>query len=330
MSNGSSDHDRPRPHMATGPHRRDVLIAATTAAFVPAAMTALAPVPIHAATPAATTPPDLRRIPSTGRSLPAVGLGTWITFNVGNSPRLRARSVDVVRAFVAEGGGLIDSSPMYGSAQAVVGQALAELGRPVTVFSADKVWTSRGADGPPQIEETARRWGVATFDLLQVHNLDGWETHLPLLFAMKAAGRVGHVGITTSHGRRHDLVADIMRRQPIDFVQLTYNAVDREVENRLLPLAQERGIAVIVNRPFQGGSLVQRLAGTPLPGYAGELGAQTWSELLLKHILAHPAVTCVIPATTNVEHVRLNKRAARGPMPDVALRRRLADDVAAA
>ena len=273
---------------------------------------------------------DLRTIPSTGQSIPAIGLGSWITFNVGTNPKFLARSVDVVRAFVDEGGGMIDSSPMYGSSQSTIGHALATLGRPASVFCADKVWTGRVAEGPSQIAETGRRWGVDRFDLLQVHNLDAWEGHLETLFAMKAAGRVAAVGVTTSHGRRHDLLEQVMRRHPLDFVQLTYNAVDREVEARLLPLAAERKIGVIVNRPFQGGALVDRLSRTPLPGFAAEVGAETWAELLLKFVLAHPAVTVAIPATTNVAHLRQNKRAARGGVLDAALLRRLTDTIAAA
>ncbi len=263
-------------------------------------------------------------------ALPAVGLGTWITFNVGEDPVLRAACAEVMAAFFDEGGGMIDSSPMYGSSQAVVGAGLEALGRPQGLFSADKVWTGSGARGPEQIEQSRRLWGVERFDLLQVHNLLAWEEHLETLFAMKAQGRLGHVGITTSHGRRHDEFERIMRTQPLDFVQLTYNVLDREAEARLLPLAAERGIGVIVNRPFRQGALTQALAGAPLPGWAGELGAASWAQLLLKFILSHPAVTCAIPATTRVDHMRENKAAARGPMPDPALRRRIVAAVEAA
>jgi len=164
---------------------------------------------------------------------------------------------------------------------------------------------------------------VPRFDLLQVHNLVAWETQLPLLFEMKAAGKLRYVGITTSEGRRHDLFEKIMRDHPLDFVQLTYNAVDREAEERLLPLARERGIAVIVNRPFQQGALTRRLANAPLPDWAGEIGATRWAQLLLKFILAHPAVTVAIPATSRVDHVRENLSAAAGPLPDADLRERI-------
>jgi diketogulonate reductase-like aldo/keto reductase len=205
----------------------------------------------------------------------------------------------------------------------VIGYGLQKLGRPSTLFSAEKVWTSSTTAGPTQIEQSRRFWGVPKFDLVQVHNLLAWKAHLQTLFAMKAAGTVRYVGITTSEGRRHDLVEQIMRSEPIDFVQFSYNVVDREVEKRLLPLASERGIAVIVNRPFRQGALIQRLKGERLPEWAAELGASSWSQLVLKFILSHPAVTVAIPATTRVDHVRENLSAAAGPMPDPAMRDRI-------
>jgi diketogulonate reductase-like aldo/keto reductase len=254
-----------------------------------------------------------------------VGLGTWITFNVGDDPQLKDECADVMAAFFESGGRMIDSSPMYGSAQPVIGYGLKKLGRPKTLFSADKVWTS--GDGAAQIAATRALWGVARFDLLQVHNLVDWARKLPLLFEMKAAGQLRYVGITTSEGRRHDLFEEIMRDHPLDFVQLTYNAVDREAEERLLPLAAERGLAVIVNRPFQQGALTRRMEQEKLPGWAPEIGATSWAQILLKFILAHPAVTVAIPATSRVDHVRENLAAAAGPLPDPALRERIAATV---
>ena len=165
------------------------------------------------------------------------------------------------------------------------------------------------------------------FDLLQVHNLLSWERHLETLFAMKAEGRLRHVGITTSEGRRHGEVERIMRDHPLDFVQVSYNVLDREVEERILPLAAERGIGVIVNRPFRQGALTRGLEGEALPGWAAEIGCDTWAQLLLKFVVSHPAVTCAIPATSRVDHVRENMAAARGPMPDGAMRRRMAAHV---
>ncbi|WP_291011305.1 aldo/keto reductase [Hydrogenophaga sp.] len=273
--------------------------------------------------------PLLRAIPSSGETVPVVGLGSWITFNVGQDTAGLAVSTEVIRAFLAGGGRMIDSSPMYGSAQATIGHALAALGRPKAVWSADKVWEGDLARGTVQMDTSRQRWGVERFDLIQVHNLLGWQAHLPRLFEMKAAGRLRYVGISTSHGRRHADVAQIMRSQPLDFVQLTYNLLDRDVEQRLLPLARDRGIAVIVNRPFRQGALPQQLARHPLPGWARELGCEDWAQAALKFVVSHPDVTCAIPATTQVAHVRQNLAAGAGPMPDAALRARMAREVAA-
>ena len=271
---------------------------------------------------AQSTPVLTRPIPSSGEALPLVGLGSWITFNVGNDPQARESCADVMRAFFAAGGRMIDSSPMYGSSQPVIGYGLQKFGAP-KLFSAEKVWTSSGARGPAQIEASRKFWGVPKFDLLQVHNLLAWEEHLRMLFAMKAAGQVRYVGITTSEGRRHAEVEKIMASQPLDFVQVSYNVLDREAENRILPLARERGIAVIVNRPFREGDLVKTIMRKPLPPFAAEIGATSWAQLILKFIISHPAVTCAIPATTRVDHVQENMAAAREPLPGAAFRAKL-------
>jgi diketogulonate reductase-like aldo/keto reductase len=269
-----------------------------------------------------------RRIPSSGEAIPAVGLGSWITFNVGEDILLMDECAEVISAFFAAGGRMIDSSPMYGSSQPVIGYGLQKLGHPETLFSAEKVWTS-GPDAPEQIERSREFWQVPRFDLVQVHNLLNWEQHLKTLIEMKAAGRLRYVGITTSEGRRHDLLEEIMRTQPLDFVQFTYNVVDREPEQRLLPLARDRGIAVIVNRPYQQGALTRRLQSERLPEWAAQIGASTWAQLILKYIISHPVVTVVIPATTSVEHVRENLAAAKGPMPDSTMRARISSYVQA-
>lgn len=267
-----------------------------------------------------------RPIPSSGEAIPLVGLGTWITFNVGSDRAARAESVEVMRHFFEAGGRLIDSSPMYGSSQGVVGEGLAKLGAAGRVFSAEKVWTSSA--GARQIEETRQLWRVPRFDLLQVHNLLAWQEQLPLLQAMKAEGRLRYVGITTSEGRRHAEIERIMAREKIDFVQLSYNLLDREAEQRLLPLARERGIAVLANRPFREGALLRDLQRRPLPPWAAEIGCTSWAQFALKFVVSHPAITCAIPATTSVAHVRENMAVAAGPMPDEAMRRRMADHVA--
>lgn len=270
-----------------------------------------------------------KAIPSTGELIPVVGLGTWITFNVGDDPELREECAGVMKAFFDAGGRMIDSSPMYGSSQAVIGYGLSRHPSPTRLFSADKVWTSSASGGPGQIEESRNHWRVQRFDLLQVHNLLAWEEHMPMLLAMKKAGRVRYVGITTSEGRRHDEFERIMATQPVDFVQITYNILDREVESRILPLAREHGIAVIANRPFREGALIRSLGRQRLPSWASEIGAGTWAQFILKFIVSHPAVTCAIPATSQVPHVKENMGAATGRLPDAAMRRRMASYVEA-
>src|SRR4249920_2768425 len=224
-----------------------------------------------------------RPIPSTGEALPVVGLGSWITFNVGGDPVARDACAEVMRNFVEAGGRMIDSSPMYGSSQEVIGYGLRKAALTARIFSADKVWTS-SARGREQIEQSRRNWQVSRFDLVQVHNLLNWQEHLPILVAMKAAGQVRYVGITTSEGRRHREVEQLMRGHPLDFVQVTYNPVDREAEERILPLARDRGIAVIVNRPFREGALVRALARQPLPPWAAEIDCTSWAQIVLKFI----------------------------------------------
>jgi aryl-alcohol dehydrogenase-like predicted oxidoreductase len=266
-----------------------------------------------------------RAIPASGEKIAAVGLGTWITFDVGPGAERRARG-EVLRAFFESGGRLVDSSPMYGEAESLIGEEYARIGRPAGLFSATKVWTVGALAGRRQVESSRNLWGARRFDLLQVHNMLDWEAHLPTLKEMKAQGRVRYIGVTTSHGRRHDLLEQIMRREPIDAVQFTYNFADREAEQRLLPLAAERRLAVIVNRPFDGGNLFGARTARPLPGWARDLQCASWAEAFLKWIVAHPAVTCAIPATSKVEHLRQNMRALSGPLPDEPLRRRILED----
>ena len=303
------------------PDRRRWLAASALAAGLPAWATRAAAQPAQSLL--------TRPIPASGEALPVVGLGSWITFNVGNDPVARDARAEVVRAFFAEGGRLIDSSPMYGSSQPVIGHALAKLGHPAALFSAEKVWVGDAARGAGQMAASRAHWGVPRFDLMQVHNLLAWEEHLPRLQAMKAAGQLRYVGISTSEGRRHAELERILRTQAIDFVQLTYNLLDREAEQRLLPLAQERRIAVIVNRPFRQGDLLDRLSGRPLPAWAREIGCDSWAQVALKFVVSHPAVTCAIPATSQVAHLRQNMGAAHGRLPDATLRARMARDVAA-
>ncbi|MBC8022586.1 MAG: aldo/keto reductase [Burkholderiales bacterium] len=271
--------------------------------------------------------PLARTVPASGEKLPPIGLGTWLTFDVTSAADRAARS-EVMRAFFDAGGRLVDSSPMYGASEETIGAALPPNGK--AMFSATKVWTVGALAGRRQLENSYRLWKLQRFDLLQVHNFLDYETHLATLKRMKGEGRVRYIGVTTSHGRRHDLAEKIMREDPIDFIQFTYNLNDREAEERLLPMAAERRIAVIINRPFDGGNLFGARTRKPLPGWAAEIGCASWAEAFLKWIVAHPAVTCAIPATAQVAHVRENMRALSGPLPDAAMRKRIAEDYARA
>ena len=267
----------------------------------------------------AAEPLRTRAIPSSGERVPAVGLGTWLTFHValGNAPAL-ARRREVLERFFAAGGRVIDSSPMYAQAEAVLGELLP---RPEPrLFAATKVWTPLGAYGPTQMRRSLALWKLPRVDLMQVHNLLSWRSHLPTLREWKAQGLARLIGITTSHGRDFDLVQRILdSERGIDVLQITYSPADRGAEP-LLERAADKGVAVIVNRPFDGGDLLTRLAKVPLPPLAAELGCAHWATLVLKWELAHPAVTVAIPATTNPEHVEQNLAALRGPLPDARQR----------
>jgi diketogulonate reductase-like aldo/keto reductase len=287
-----------------------------------ASAAAAAALPATAGDPA----PITRPIPRSNERLPVIGMGSWITFNVGQDAQARAVRGQVLDALFSLGGSLIDSSPMYGSSEEVIGELLARRARMPALFAATKVWTPGRWLGERQIEQSRRLWNVPRFDLLQIHNLLDWETHVETLKAMKADGRVRYTGITTSHGRRHEEFERAMMREAFDFVQFSYNIADREAERRLLPLAAERGMAVIVNRPFQAGGLFDRVAGRPLPGWAGEIGCGNWAQVFLKFVVSHPAVTCAIPATSRPDHMRQNMGAVSGPLPDAALRRRMIAD----
>lgn len=267
--------------------------------------------------------PILKAIPATGEPLPVIGMGTWRTFNVGGDPKLIEERTEILRLFFEAGGTVVDSSPMYGSAEQLMGEALEELGDE-RVFSASKIWTRGQQAGVEGAEQSRRLWGIERFDLLQIHNLLDWQAHLQTLKRMKAEGEVRYLGITTSHGRRHGDFERIMTDEPLDFVQLTYNITDREAEQRLLPLAQEKGIAVIANRPFRGGSLFSQVSRRQLPGWASEIDCSNWAQFFLKYIVSHPAITCAIPATSQREHMRENMGALYGALPDASMRERMA------
>ncbi|MDP9178565.1 MAG: aldo/keto reductase [Gemmatimonadota bacterium] len=269
-----------------------------------------------------------KQVPSSGERIPIIGMGTWQTFDVGRSESARTTLRSVLQTFFARGGRLIDSSPMYGRSELVVGELLPQINPRPPLFSATKVWTPGRRFGVLQMEASQKLWRVPKFDLLQVHNLVDWEGHLQTLKEWKAAGRVRYIGVTTSHGRRHDELERIMLREPLDFVQITYNLADRSVENRLLPLARERRMAVILNRPLDGGDLFERVRGKALPAWAAEFECTTWSQFFLKFVVSHPAVTCAIPATSQVSHMAENMGAMAGRLPDAAMRTRMANHFA--
>jgi diketogulonate reductase-like aldo/keto reductase len=255
-----------------------------------------------------------RQIPKTGEAIPAVGLGTWLTFDVPISDLdALAQRRAVLDRFFSLGGRAIDSSPMYGHAESVLGELM--RGTEPRLFSMSKVWTGMADYGPTQMRRSFGLWRLPRLDVMLVHNLLNWRGHLKTLRQWQAEGRVRAIGISTSHGRAHEEVRAILRAEPLEVLQITYSPADRSAEP-LLALAAERGVAVVINRPFDGGDLLSRLRRVPLPPVARDLGCTSWAEAVLKWELANPAVTCAIPATTNPEHVAQNLAALRGPLPD--------------
>ncbi|PLY13514.1 MAG: aldo/keto reductase [Sedimenticola sp.] len=264
-----------------------------------------------------------KSIASTGEQIPVIGMGSSRTFeSIGDESAMTALA-EVLQAFFEHGGTLIDSSPMYGSAEQVIGTLLKTITPPSDLFAATKVWTDGKQNGIEQMERSRKLWGVKQFDLMQIHNLRDWQTHLETLQAMKAEGELRHIGITTSHGRYHDQLQSILEKYPFDFVQFTYNITERETENRLLPLAMERGTSVIINRPFARGSLFRKTKGRPLPDWTAEIDCNSWGQFFLKYAVSHPAVTCAIPATSKVHHMIDNMGAGTGRLPDAEMRKRM-------
>ncbi len=269
-----------------------------------------------------------RAIPRSGEALPVIGLGTWQTFDVDGSASARAPLRDVLREFASLGGSVIDSSPMYGRSENVVGDLAADLNLRPRLFIATKVWTSGREAGIRQMEESFRRLRAERVDLMQVHNLVDWRTHLATLRRWKEQGKVRYVGVTHYTASAYDDLARVMESEELDFVQLNYSIAEREAERRLLPLAADRRIAVLINRPFAAGGLFRRVRSQALPEWAGEIGCATWAQLFLKFVISHPGVTCAIPATSKVRHLIDNMQAGVGSLPDAALRERMAKHVA--
>jgi len=267
----------------------------------------------------------LKRIPSSGEELPAIGIGTWQTFDVRGEPAALAPLREVLKAFSAAGARVLDSSPMYGAAESVVGELAAELGLRDQLFMATKVWAHGRDQGVRQIEESFRRMRVERMDLMQVHNLADVETHTRTLREMKASQRIRYVGITHYTASAYGEIERLLKTNQYDFLQINYSLGEREAEKRLLPLARDLKVAVIANRPFQEGALFSHAKGKPLPAWAAELGIRSWAQYFLKWIVSHPALTCAIPSTARPEHIRDNVAAAFDPFPDASARTKMAE-----
>jgi len=267
--------------------------------------------------------PIKKAIPKTGEQLPVIGMGTSRTFDVGNDQALRAQLAEVLQTFFDQGGAVIDSSPMYGSAEQVTGDLLKTIKNKQALFAATKVWTWGKEEGIVQMQRSSERMGVKVFDLMQIHNLRDWEVQLETLKDWKAQGKVRYIGITTSHGRFHDELEVILENESFDFVQFSYNIMNRTVEERLLPIARERNIATLINRPFARGELFRLVKGRPLPEWSGEFDINSWGQFFLKFVVSHPDVTCAIPATSKPHHMLDNMTAGFGRLPDAAMRQRM-------
>jgi diketogulonate reductase-like aldo/keto reductase len=264
-----------------------------------------------------------RKIPSTGEELPAIGLGTWQVFDAGNDAAARAPLRETLAAFVKAGGRMIDSSPMYGSAESVAGDLVAELGLRDRLFVATKVWTRGREDGIREMERSFKRLRVTTMDLMQIHNLLDVDVHTKTLLDWKAKNRIRYLGITHYTASAHAEVERQLKKQKYDFLQINYSLAERSSEDRLLPLARDKKVAVVINRPFAEGAMYRRVRGKPVPEWAREFGAATWAQFFLKWIVSHPAVTCAIPGTGKPEHMLDNLAAGAGALPDAAMRRRM-------
>ncbi len=267
-----------------------------------------------------------RPIPSSGEMLPVIGLGTWQTFDVGDGAE-RKPLEDVLAAFSERGGTVIDSSPMYGRSEEVVGELTTKLHLPPKPFIATKVWTSGKAGGVRQMEESMRKLRVQVLDLMQVHNLLDVDTHLDTLAGWKREGRVRYVGVTHYTAGGAQDIARLVAKRPVDFVQINYSVGERDAERTLLPVCRDKGIAVIANRPFAGGDLFRRLRARALPAWAKDIDCTSWAQVMLKFVVSHPAITCAIPASARAEHTRDNMQAGYGKLPDAAIRRRIAQEI---
>jgi diketogulonate reductase-like aldo/keto reductase len=267
--------------------------------------------------------PIKHTIPSSGEAIPVIGMGTSRTFDVGENSAILTQLGQVLQVFFDNGGAVIDSSPMYGNSETIVGNLLKTIPNKDQLFAATKVWTYGKQDGIDQMQESMQRMRVGAMDLMQIHNLRDWKIHLPTLRQWKQEGKIRYIGITTSHGRSHSDLMQIMRTEELDFVQFTYNIGNRTVEKSLLPLAADRGIATLINRPYQRGALFRSVKGNALPEWVKEFDCDSWGQFFLKFVVSHPAVTCVIPATSKVHHMADNMAANFGKLPSPSMRERM-------
>lgn len=269
--------------------------------------------------------PELRSIPSTGEKIPAVGVGTWRTFNAGNDQQKRKALKQVLNNLIDKKASVIDSSPMYGSSEEVVGDLSEELKIRSSLFLATKVWTSGEQAGINQMNDSFRKMKTNVMDLMQVHNLVDVKSHLKTLYQWKEQGRVRYIGITHYLPSYYNEMKQLVQNEKLDFIQCCYNIQTTEAEKSLLPAARDKGVAVLINRPFQEGALLEYVNGKALPNWAGEYGITSWAQFFLKFILANPAVTCVIPGTSNPVHLVENVSTANGSYPDAQIRKRMMD-----
>jgi len=265
-----------------------------------------------------------RTIPSSGEEIAAIGLGTWRGFDIGTGSAERAKRRAVLETLLDAGASVVDSSPMYGRAEEVTGDLLADMGRRDEAFIATKVWTRGGRQGSHEMEESFRLFRTGAIDLMQVHNLVDWHTHLGPMRNWKAEGRIRYTGYTHYRPHAFDDLMESVRAEPVDFLQFCYSIDERDAEDDILPFCAANGIATLINLPFGGGGLLSRLNGKPLPALAADLGCASWAQFGLKYVISHPAVTCAIPGTSNPAHMADLLAAGEGEMPDEATRRAMA------
>jgi diketogulonate reductase-like aldo/keto reductase len=264
-----------------------------------------------------------RLIPSSGESLPAIGLGTWIQFDVGNANEERSPLKEVLTLMLQQGGTVIDSSPMYGKSEQVVGDLTRETGTADSFFYATKVWTSGEKEGKRQIQESFQKLRRPVIDLMQIHNLLDWQIHLRSLRKLKEEGKIRYIGITHYTNSAHPQLEEVIKNEKLDFVQFNYSIIRRNAERSLLQTAHDRGVAVLINEPFEKGSLFKLVSGHALPEWTAEYDIKSWSQFFLKFILSHPAVTCVIPGTSDPKNIADNMAAGSGQLPDEVTRKKM-------